>query len=207
MKTINITILMAILVTGAALATTVDIKSDSNTQFKNGSNWVNSVDPIWNHPSWAVITAQIPGDWIYTAYEVSPGVNGEAYNGATNDFQRAFEIPECATNIKGTIDVTADNQFDAKLNGNEVVSGNDWGTKYSQSFTPQIGPNTFDFNVINWGKDQGYFLTDPEQNPGGLIYDAKISYDGCGREVPEFGTVAALIALAGAVAAFLIIRK
>jgi len=196
MNKLILALAMFAIVSATAFADT--IVSDTTTEYYDGSSWA-SAALAWVHPSWPSITG---ANWIWNSYYVSAN---ESYYGATYDFRRGFELPACATNITGTIDITCDNEFSVSVDGNSIGSGNAWNTIYHFDISSALtaGSNEFEFTATNLGNQQ----TNPQNNPGAFIYSASIDYDCEEPAVPEFGTVAALIALAGAATGFFVLRK
>ena len=177
------------------------VVSDETNEYYDGENWVNAV-AAWIHPQW-VINVNIPGaTWIWSAYQVSVD---EAVNGADYVFRKQFDVPECATNLVGTIHITTDNSYNLYLNDVWVGSSGNWQNveSYDISSLLSIGTNTIKVEATNAGLNGGT----PTSNPGGLIYSAEISYDGCeGNDVPEFGLIGAALVVAGALG-FIVFRK
>ena len=202
MKKLVLVMAMLVLATTFVAAEQINIVSDNADEFWNGAGW-NSAVACWVHPSWPIWQSMENSTWIWTAWKVS---QEESVHGANVTFIKTFEMPECAKDIDGQIQITSDNAFKLFVNGNYLGSGANWGNLYSYVLGDylQSGVNTLIINATNWAAD--WQNPTPDQNPGSIIYSAKIDYD-CDPEVPEFGTFAAFVAFAGAVAAFFVVRK
>jgi hypothetical protein len=113
----------------------------------------------------------------------------EAYNGTPPiTFRKIFTIPETATEINGSIRITADNAYELYLNGKLIgkegvlvpmppdynIRQWDWLTIETYPFIPKPGENEIKIIVINYA--QPYSWANPYSNPAGLIYRADISY-------------------------------
>jgi hypothetical protein len=200
MNRMLVALILFLVMASSGLAASFDVVSDAATKYFDGSVWQDSV-AAWVHGSWP----SIPGaTWIWTGYQVTPQ---EAANGAVIDFRRTFDIPACEPDfsqaIKGSIQITADNNYTLSVNSNFVGNGTLANiVTYDISSKLVSGSNTLDFHATNWP----WGTVDPEVNPGGLLYKASIEYT-CESQIPEFGTIAAMVALAGAVTAFFVIRK
>jgi hypothetical protein len=158
---------------GCACDHTLTFLSDAET-LANGSASV----PTWDGNSrW---TASIPGaTWIWDEYlETSPEIDSIVH------FERAFDLPADATEISGTLLMSADNSFYARLNKN-AVGNSQIETNYFYVFSYSLdsfltpGANSMEWEVKNWAQRHGTSYT----NPGGLLYEVDISYlsaEGCG---------------------------
>jgi hypothetical protein len=146
----------------------------------------------WQHSAWGSVTSQFTyGTWIWEAYRAVDPICGTVV-----DFEETFDIPGEFTD--GTLWVTADNGYEAYLNGTlletDGLSG-DWrNSDLTESYVTtaqaawssieiatwlQLAGNTLRFETAN-----EYFNTDDghgsagtvDSNPGGLIYEAEITY-------------------------------
>jgi len=198
MKIILLMVAAFVLVAGFASALTV--QSDTSNEYFDGTNW-NAAVAAYVHPLYTQYIS-IPATWIWKSYWYN-------FTGPSKvEFRKVFSTDRECDSYKATINITADNQYVFSVNGNLVGSDGDWfhPEAYDISQYIQPGENIFSFNVTNVALDYPGTSNwgDQNSNPAALIYSANIE---CSNQVPEFGTIAALIALAGAVAAFIIIRK
>jgi hypothetical protein len=161
--------------------------------------------PTWQHPDWGSVTSQFThgGTWIWEAYRAVDPICGTVV-----DFEETFDIPGEFTD--GTLWVTADNGYEAYLNGTLLVTdglSGDWrNSNLTESFVTtdhdvwrsveiatwlQLTGNTLRFETAN-----EYFNTDDgrgsagtvDSNPGGLIYEAEITYYADGETAWGAGT-------------------
>jgi hypothetical protein len=200
MKLGPILLALFVLMVSAVSAGTLTVESDATTQYFNGTAWVNSAS-AWVHPAYSVIT--IPSTWIWRTYRVT---SPEAQYGSNVTFKKDFNIPVCAENIKGNLKITADNEYNISLNSVFVGENNNWLTAETYPLTNLVpGANSFTIKAKNAMLADGS-LGDIDTNPAALIYKADINYTGCSSggsggggsgggdpQVPEFGTVTALI--------------
>ena len=111
-------------------------------------------------------------DWIWSDYRVNtPAVDERA------TFQRNFTVPGPVA-PGSWMKVTTDDAFTASLNGTPVASGAwpTWPTvKTAGPFAPLAGANTLVFVATNTDDSYGPLGT-PDNNPGGLIYEARVPY-------------------------------
>lgn len=147
--------------------------------------------PTWNHPSWiSLVNPQFTyGQWIWESYRCLNPIYGDVV-----DFEKEFVVPGLPGG--GTLWITVDNGFEAFLNGTSLitdglsvgwrnsdlkeasVSTSGWNSVEVTDFLAQ-GANKFRFETAN-----EYFDTDDGHgspgttgsNPGGLIYEALITY-------------------------------
>lgn len=123
------------------------------------------VSPYWNtslvDPAQHVL-------WLWSSYD--PTIS-ERINGATRTFREPFSIPQGARNIRGTINITADDRFKLYLNGSKIAENGDHRYIRQYSFTPVVGQNMMKIQAINAPGST------TSHNPGGVIYRADISYD------------------------------
>ncbi len=164
------------------------IVSDTETEYDNGSGWVPSV-LAWVHTAWNPgldIKLNLDGaEWIWESYEVLHPIAGDIV-----DFQRAFDI--VGTPASGTLYITADNGYEASVNGIGVGSAQvfgDWETSnLTQTFVDRdnwqsvetwdiilklkTGDNILNVIVANeyMGPLDGTSDGTIHSNPGGLIY-------------------------------------
>ena len=156
------------------------------------------------HSSWP----SIPGaTWIWTCFLVDAESKFGPYT-----FKKTFSIPNDAHSIGGSIMITADNAYKVYLNG--VLLGSDgtvsspppthdqepnhvaqWSSIETYNFVPQPGANEITIQANNY---RGW--VDPNTNPAGVLYRAVFVYKvpEPTNDVPEFGTIGAAFALAGA---------
>ena len=78
-----------------------------------------------------------------------------------------------------TVYATADNNFTITINGNQVLTGSNWQTVYSATFTPVCGNyihysgvNTFSIKAYNYGVGS-------PTNPAGILYAIVQNNDSC----------------------------
>ena len=201
MKTLALFIVLSSILAVSAFADTVNIVSDTTTQYYDDdlAAWQDSA-LAWVHGSWPSISG---ANWIWSSYYVEDPQYDEL-----REFKKTFELPECSS-YTGNIRITADNIFTMYMNGQKAGYDDNWQTVHNIDIGSFLnsGTNTFEFEVTNVGV-LGY---NAEQNPGAFIYSAEIE---CVQDfteqsiaVPEFGTIAALVALAGAVTAFMVLRR
>lgn len=174
-------------------AADMTIFSDETTQYMDINNGLQNSVATWVHPEWTN-QVNIPGaTWIWRTYYVT---EQEAIEGSQVDFYKTFDLPKCAENIQGQIQITTDNEY-AILFGHVLVGTDaNWpsvGT-YDLSQLLQAGTNQMKFVTNNAPLNGGV----PTTNPAGLIYRIDINYD-CedAQDVPEFGVIGALAVLAG----------
>jgi hypothetical protein len=131
------------------------------------------VDPIpstWDNGV-GVGTFQF-ADWIWQSYQVQTPTLDE-----TVTFERSFTVPGAIT-PGSSMKVTTDDAYTASLNGTQVASDvwPNWPTVEDASpFAPVAGANKLIFVSTNSNLsnlDNGTF----DNNPGGLIYEAKINH-------------------------------
>ena len=143
----------------------------------------------WVHPSWnANLTENLPGtgaDWIWNSYRVGQPVTGEIV-----EFTHAFAIVGVPT--VGTLKITADNAFEASVNGSVVGDSEnlfgDWRTSdLTESYVAAssigvsswatvrtfdvlgyllAGANSLAVTGVNEQADSGTI----DSNPAGVIY-------------------------------------
>lgn len=149
----------------------------------------------WQHSLWeSEVNPQFGyGTWVWESYRVINPVCGDVV-----DFEKTFAIPGYPTG--GTLWITADNGYEAYLNdtlvGSDGLSGDwrssdltesyvttamaAWSSVENYSLTGLIeGDNTFDFATANeyFNTDDGHGAAGAvDSNPGGLIYEAEITY-------------------------------
>jgi hypothetical protein len=143
----------------------------------------------WVHPSWnANLTENLPAtgaQWIWNSYRVTQPVTGEIV-----EFTHAFDIVGVPT--VGSLKITADNAFEASVNGSVVgdsenlfgdwrssdltetyvaassVGVSSWATVRSFDVLGQLlaGSNSLDVTGVNEQLDGGTI----DSNPAGVIY-------------------------------------
>ena len=88
--------------------------SDASTKFSVNGKAFKPAVPAWTHWMWPKIEG---ATWIWTANKVSPD---EAHNGSPIiTFTRTFDSPSAQ---QGRVEITADNAFEATLNGKLIGS-------------------------------------------------------------------------------------
>ena len=130
--------------------------------------------PTWDeHVRW---TAHIDGaSWLWDEHLVS-----DPHNDVTVVFERRFELPAGARNVRGTLTVAADNSYSCTLNGGGPFAS-DIETNYFIEdmglfdLTPHLqeGVNLLTCAVTNWAQPGGTAYT----NPAGLLYRLDIELD------------------------------
>ena len=123
----------------------------------------------------------LPGaHWVWNHRNVSPD---HALNGVRPlDFTWTFTLPDGATNVSGKLRITVDNAYRVFLNG--VAVGHDgqldrkgtdggWATIDRYAIQPIPGANTITVRAVNYRSS----VTDPYQNPAGILFRADISYE------------------------------
>lgn len=148
---------------------TVLAVSDAHTSFSiKGGPWKPAV-PAWNHWLWPKIDG---ATWVWTAYKVTPT---EAHDGSPIiTFRRTFTAPAAG---QATLQITADNAFDATLNGTHigghgplVVASDQYDNIFTEVQTFEVpvlrGSNTLVIRAINYRTPSH----DPEANPAGLVF-------------------------------------
>lgn len=111
-------------------------------------------------------------DWIWQSYRVQTPAIDE-----TVTFERGFSVPGPVA-PGSWMKVTTDDAYTASLNGTQVASDTwpNWPSVESASpFSPVLGPNTLVFVATNSNLSNGSGGT-IDNNPGGLIYEARINY-------------------------------
>jgi len=111
-------------------------------------------------------------DWIWQSYRVQTPAIDE-----TVTFERGFSVPGPVA-PGSWMKVTTDDAYTASLNGTLVASDTwpNWPSVESASpFSPVLGPNTLVFVATNSNLSNGSGGT-IDNNPGGLIYEARINY-------------------------------
>lgn len=128
----------------------------------------------WKHGSWPLIAG---AQWISSAYWVEDPVND-----SWRLFTRSFSVPSNATNLSGTLQITADNAEEVELNSSPVgldgevygpfTDNQEWNTILSHSVSPQPGNNTLEVMMRNYAMPSGTVTS----NPAGLIYKMDYEY-------------------------------
>jgi len=158
----------------------------------------------WQHSAWQSVTSQFDyGTWIWEAYRAADPICGTVV-----DFEETFDIPGEISD--GTLWVTADNGYEAYLNGTlletDGLSG-DWrNSDLTESYVTtamsawssieiatwlQLTGNTLRFETANeyFNTDDGHSSAGTvDSNPGGLIYEAEITYYADGETAWGNGT-------------------
>jgi hypothetical protein len=123
----------------------------------------------------------IPGaHWVWNHRNVS---SAQAHDGVRPlDFTWTFSLPDDATAIGGTLQITADNAYRVFLNG--MALGHDgqldrkgkdggWQTIETYAIQPVAGANTITVRAAGYRSSN--FI--PYYNPAGIIFRADISYE------------------------------
>lgn len=153
--------------------------SDTTTEYltENG-NWSPAVF-AWVSPDWPSL---FESSWIWKSEMVTPE---EALNGTSiTTFRRRFNLPLDARNVRGSLQITADNAYEILLNG--TVIGADgvldpgsidlsWTSIETYPFNAQPGVNEILIRAINYR--DSFDRNDPQLNPAGVVFSAEITYD------------------------------
>jgi len=109
-------------------------------------------------------------DWIWSTFRVNTPTVDE-----TATFERAFTVPGWPAS--GELKITTDDAYSASFNGAVVGSGSwpYWSTVNSISISPVMGTNTLVVDAVNSAQSWGEAGT-IDNNPGGLIYEARVGY-------------------------------
>ena len=149
-----------------------------------------TVIPPWVDPATAAHLSGSGAQWVSTGASWPGGVSNTEGVSTENQwrlFKDSFTLPVGSTVTSANLWYTADNAAAVYLNGNttpiattngatEDVFGttpgslpSNFGTIYSQAFTPVVGENTLNFVIRNWSADS-------TTNPTGLVYHATVNY-------------------------------
>ena len=204
MKKIIVYFMFVLTLAFSVCATTMTVVSDETTQYFNeDTQTFESSVAAWVHPLWTQYV-NIPGaTWIWRTFQVT---QEEALTGSQVLFKKSVEIPDCAENIQGVLDITTDNIYDVSIGNSVVGQDGNWQDveTYDVSQYLSTGTQYLLFQTENEALSNG----NPTSNPAGLIYKLTIDYDGCEQEdVPEFTTLGAIAVLLGAGAIMLFRRK
>lgn len=153
------------------------IPSDENVLCYHGGRWQPAaVQP--SNPGWDSFIQLPYAKWIW---RTSPLTFDDAVDGVSYAFQRKFFIPKCAKNIRAEIEVTGDNFFSLKINGQFAGSDPVWTSlkQYRVGSFLKTGTNTLSFTVENTKDNSGT----PSTNPAGLIFLLKILWEGCEQSI------------------------
>src|SRR5207247_10722460 len=103
--------------------------------------------------------------WIWVT-EGKPAENAPAEK---RFFRKVFAVPEGKTIAKAKLRISADNKFDARLNGEALGMGNDWQTaRQFNDLAPILKPGK---NILAIMAEN---LPDAGANPAGLIASLEI---------------------------------
>ena len=165
--------------TGPTEPQTCNFVSDSQTK-------VGEADavPSFVHINWTHGLDSTGAQWIWNAFHATPSdIDDEVVT-----FTRQFNVVGTPTSVM--LNLAADNYYTVSVNGNPVAGCAD--TSNLDNFT-NVEPscditsyvtansvNTLTFTVTN----KSGFGTDPEQNPGGLIYSVDITGASCAAVPP-----------------------
>ena len=149
-----------------------------------------TVIPPWVDPATAAHLSGSGAQWVSTGASWPGGVSNTEGVSTENQwrlFKDSFTLPVGSTVTSANLWYTADNAAAVYLNGNttpiattngatEDVFGttpgslpSNFGTVYSQAFSPVVGENTLNFVTRNWSADS-------VTNPTGLVYHATVNY-------------------------------
>ncbi len=181
----------------AADPSSITIPSDTQTEFSlDGKSWSPAVT-TWVHPSWPKLDG---ATWIWRVGKVS---KDEAVNGSPIvTFRRKFTLPAGSGN-QGTLQITADNAYEASLNGKvigsngvlDAASSSDqqWHGFDTYTVALQPGENELIVRAINYHSPLGE-AADGETNPGGVVFSLAVAPQEavCGPDVTAkvFATLA-----------------
>ena len=205
MENIYAFVFMALLLVSAVSATVatfpVNVPSGLSMEFYNETSmsWQPAVAADHTNSLWDQII--IPGTWMWRTARVNPVEAGP--DGSSVKFRQAFYVPKCDGKLTGTVDITTDNEYVLKLNNELVGADTDWfhAEQYNLA-NLQEGQNMFEIDAVNEGMGGG----NEYSNPAGIIFSADVKCE-ADNDVPEFGAIAAGIALVGAFAGILAFRK
>jgi len=215
MKKILLPMFALVLAIGLALPMAAPVAAASTTDYYSSTSdnvviatggttegtmvWGTSKSAVatWVHSAWESVklsyTALGPATWISSAEHVE-----DAVHDSWRKFTRDFTVPPGATNISGTLLITADNAYKAYLTttsgttaiGSDGIVWGDsdgkhyWPTAESYPIYPEVGSNTLEVVVRNWSQSGGTWST----NPTGLIYKLTVEYEEVVvQEEPEIG--------------------
>lgn len=126
------------------------------------------------HPAWPILEGAA---WVWRT--ASP-------RNEVVTFKRAFYVPRSARGRSGVLHITADNAYQAFLNGKPVgangpfdFDGPDegtWATIFEHAVTPKKGWNVLTVRAINY-----FGPAEPPDNPAGLVFRLDVSYTCPGR--------------------------
>ncbi len=141
------------------------ISSNTDTLYSTTGTdpWSNAV-LAWDHPSWPELDG---AEWIWESYQVD-----EPRLGDTIYFKKDFEI--VGTPTAATLTMTADNEYEATVNGlpDPVYSDDDWKVIITYDIKDLLdsGSNTLLIKGVNWA-----WPTDSVTvNPGAIVYQMVI---------------------------------
>lgn len=144
--------------------------SDTQTKWLSASG-EKPAELVWVPSVWSQY-ANIPdASWIWSSSLVD-----SVDNMGPIEFNRVFTIPQGATSITGTIQITADNKYSLFLNNAQIGESDNWQEVKTYQITPKPGENTLKIEALNFGPP--IYQVDPYKNPAGLIYRAEIKYGG-----------------------------
>jgi hypothetical protein len=120
-------------------------------------------------------TASIPGaTWIWSEDPIT-SLTSDPLNDVTQTFQKAFTVNGTITSA--TLNIAADNNFNADINGNIIGAGVDaYASAQSLIVDPSwfiSGTNTLNVDVTNTVLP---LASDPTDNPAGLLYSLNVTY-------------------------------
>jgi len=170
---------------------------EPNTWYPNPP-YTESSPSLWDNVISSSHNFELSGaDWIWNTYFVNDDDSTHGWSGEIVEFTRTFDIP--GTPTAGTLWITCDNGYEAKLNGQHIGSAQlsgEWRTSdlheaYVHTYGWQTaesynvlgalgtGQNTLAITGVNeyLNTDDGDpFLGDEGKNPAGLIYELNINY-------------------------------
>lgn len=129
------------------------------------------------HPAWdRSLIGSNGAAWLWSSSKI---LRREACNGSVKTFREEFSIPGGAKSLKGSISLSADDEYRIELNGKTIASrgGGTFGSTFTHSFTPVNGKNVLRIIVTNYkdvrprpgGACENY-------NYAGVIYKSTITY-------------------------------
>ena len=168
--------------TGTVLGLTVFSDADGNTTVTAGNTagpwphtavdaWEAFGDPVDPAPSFWDTMLSYQGwasaDWIWESYRILDTTVTQSV-----DFENAFTVPGYP--IGGTLHITADDEYSVSLNGAPVGADvwPNWPSVEAYAISPLQGDNLLEITATNTGLPG----SPPDDNPGGLIFEADITY-------------------------------
>lgn len=143
--------------------------------------WKPAVEITWIHPGWEERIGRrgervgIDAPWMWRS-DMPLSSEEEVVSNSTVTFRRTFELPE-PLEAMGRIAITADNEYELRVNGELIGSDASFGDAETYDITEHLRPgrNELEIKVLNVGTPEAW-PEHPEWNPAGVIYEARISY-------------------------------